>query len=208
MSLSRKMLEGLGIDEDKISLIIEAHAETVNALKEKAESYKEDAEKFKETEKALTNATKELEELRENGGDWERKYSEEHKAFENYKKEQSTREENSAKQKAYIELLRNAGVSDKCFDSIIKVADLSDKKLVDGKFENENDIVEGIKKDWSGFITTTSVVGANTSTPIKNEGAGKLTKADIYKKDDHGRFVYSAEQRKQALINNMESGEE
>lgn len=208
MSLTRKMLEGWGIDEDKISLIVEAHAETVNALKEKAETYKEDAEKYKETAKELEKANNELESLKQNGGDWEHKYSEEHKAFEEYKKEQSTKEENSAKQKAYIELLRKAGVSDKCFDSVIKVTDLKDKKLVEGKFENENDIVEGIKKEWSGFITTTSVVGANTSTPIKNDGGGKLTKADIYKRDERGRYVMSAEQRKQALIDSIESGQD
>lgn len=208
MSLSRKMLENWGIDEDKIALIIEAHAETVNALKEKVEIYREDAEKYKETDKALQNATKELETLKATGGDWEKKYSEEHKAFEDYKKAQTAKEESSAKEKAFVDLLKKAGVSDKCFESVIRVTDFSDKKLVDGKFENEGAIVEGIKKDWSGFITSQSVVGAQTSTPIKNEGSNKLSKADIYKKDDHGRFVLTPEQRRQAIIENNTAGQE
>lgn len=208
MSLSRKMLENWGIDEDKIASIIEAHAETVNALKEKVEIYREDAEKYKETDKALQNATKELETLKATGGDWEKKYYEEHKAFEDYKKAQTAKEESSAKEKAFEDLLKKAGVSDKCFESVIRVTDFSDKKLVDGKFENEGAIVEGIKKDWSGFITSQSVVGAQTSTPIKNEGSNKLSKADIYKKDDHGRFVLTPEQRRQAIIENNTAGQE
>ena len=43
MSLTRKMLKAMGIEEEKIDQIIEAHSETVDSLKADRDTYKEDA---------------------------------------------------------------------------------------------------------------------------------------------------------------------
>ena len=43
MSLTRKMLKAMGIEEEKIDQIIEAHSETVDALKKDRDTYKENA---------------------------------------------------------------------------------------------------------------------------------------------------------------------
>ena len=40
MSLTRKMLKAMGIEDEKIDQIIEAHTETVDALKEQRDGYK------------------------------------------------------------------------------------------------------------------------------------------------------------------------
>ena len=53
MSLTRKMLKAMGIEEEKIDQIIEAHSETVDSLKADRDSYKEDAEKLKDVQKEL-----------------------------------------------------------------------------------------------------------------------------------------------------------
>lgn len=205
MSLTRKLLESMGLETDKVSTIIEAHAETVDALKAKIEDYKADAEKLKEVQKSLDSTTKELEKLKSDGGTWQDKYNQEHEAFEEYKKTQTAKEELSAKEKAYSDLLKKAGVSDKRIDSIIKITDLKEKALVDGKFENEEDILSGIKEEWSDFITKTSIMGAQTSTPPQNNGGAKLTRADIYKKDDKGRYVMSAGERQKAIAENPDA---
>ena len=39
MALTRKMLKAMGIEEDKIEQIIEAHSETVDSLKADRDSY-------------------------------------------------------------------------------------------------------------------------------------------------------------------------
>ena len=44
MALTRKMLKAMGIEEDKIDQIIEAHSETVDALKDEREKFREAAE--------------------------------------------------------------------------------------------------------------------------------------------------------------------
>lgn len=56
MSLSRKLLESLGLEADKVSTIIEAHAETVEALKAQIATYKTDAEQKAATEAELITA--------------------------------------------------------------------------------------------------------------------------------------------------------
>jgi hypothetical protein len=58
MSLTRKMLRAMGIEDEKIDEIITAHTETVDALKEQRDQYKADAEK-------LPNVQKELQGLKE-----------------------------------------------------------------------------------------------------------------------------------------------
>lgn len=205
MSLTRKLLESMKLEADQIATIIEAHAETVDALKAKIKDSEVDAEKLKELQKNLDAATAELEKLKSDGGTWQEKYNKEHDAFEEFKKSQLAKEEISAKEKAYSDLLKKAGVSDKRIESIIRVTDLKEKALVDGKFENEEDIMSGIKEEWSDFITSTSVVGAQTATPPKSEGGTKLTRADIYKKDDKGRYVMSAGERQKAIAENPDA---
>ena len=53
MALTRKFLAALGIDNDKVDEIIQAHTDTVNGLKDEIEKYKADAEKLPAVEKEL-----------------------------------------------------------------------------------------------------------------------------------------------------------
>ena len=46
MAFTRKMLKALGIEEDKIDQIMDAHVEVVDALKADRDTYKADAEKL------------------------------------------------------------------------------------------------------------------------------------------------------------------
>ena len=56
MAMTRKFLKAMGIEEDQIEQIIEAHTETVSALKDERDSYKEDAEKLADVQKELNTA--------------------------------------------------------------------------------------------------------------------------------------------------------
>lgn len=46
MALSRKMLKAMGIEDEKIDQIIEAHSETVDSLKEQVSAYKADLSEY------------------------------------------------------------------------------------------------------------------------------------------------------------------
>lgn len=173
MALTRKMLKAMGIEDDKVDQIIEAHAETVDGLKADISKYKGDAEK-------LPNVQKELDELKAAGdGGFKEKYEKERKAFEDFKKEINTEKSRSAKETAYRNLLKETGVSEKRIDAIMKVFDHSSIELEDGgKIKDAEKVSEGIKKEWSDFIVTTQTFGAATATPPKNGGNGK-TKEEI-----------------------------
>ena len=43
-SLTRKMLKAMGIEDEKIDQIIEAHSETVDALKERSADFEKNAQ--------------------------------------------------------------------------------------------------------------------------------------------------------------------
>ena len=60
MALTRKMLKAMGIEEEKIEQIIEAHAETVDTLKEQRDTLKADSDKLAEVQKELDKAKKSL----------------------------------------------------------------------------------------------------------------------------------------------------
>ena len=68
----------MGIEEEKIDQIIEAHTETVDSFKEKVNDYKDKAEKYDDVKKELDN-------LKDGDNDWQKKYEKEHNDFEAYK---------------------------------------------------------------------------------------------------------------------------
>ena len=199
MALTRKMLKAMGIEEEKIDEIIDAHTETVDALKKERNKYKEDAEKLTDVQKKYEDLKKQVESQEEDP--YKAKYDKEHKAFEEFKTAVNAEKAKADKAKAYRELLKKAGVSDKRIDSVLKVTAIDEIELdEDGKIKDADKVVENIKSEWSEFIVTESQRGAGTENPPHNVGGNKMTKADIYKKDDHGRYVLSTAERQKALV--------
>lgn len=177
MALTRKFLSALGIDADKIDEIIDAHAETVNALKEQRDQYKKDAE-------ALPGVQKELDDLKaagSNGDGFEEKYNSLKTEYDNYKKEQETKETRAKKESAYKALLREAGISEKRIDAVLRVSDVDDVELDEsGKIKDSSKLTESIKKEWSDFIVTEGTKGADTSIPpVQGGGTTFKTKEEI-----------------------------
>ena len=135
---------------------------------------------------------------------WKTKYQALKDDFEAYKGEQTKKETRSAKEKAYRELLKQAGVSEKRLDAVLRVSDVDSVELDDkGAVKDADKLTESIKGEWSDFIETTTTKGADTARPPASPGAAAMTKADIYKKDDHGRYVLSASERQKALMENQ-----
>lgn len=199
MSLTRKLLKGMGLTDEQQDTIMEAHIDTVNGLKSDVERYKSDAEK-------LPSVREELNALKAKGDDgWKDKYDTLKKEFEQHKKDQTAKETHEAKEKAVRALMKEVGISEKRLDSVLKVYDIDSVELEEnGAIKDANKLTESIKKDWSDFIVTTDTQGASIATPPANNGTAKLTKADIYKKDDKGRYVMSASERQKALAENPE----
>ena len=193
MALSRSMLKGMGLTDEQIGAIIDAHSETVEALKKERDQNKEAAEKYDTTKK-------ELDEIKSNNDSWKEKYETERKAFDEYRKGVADKERTANKIDAYRKLLIAQNVSEKHIDSILRVTDFKDFNLEeDGKLSDESKLVESIKNDWAGFIGTVSTKGMSVDKPPVTE-TPKLTKEEIYKKDDRGHYVMSTSERQKALM--------
>lgn len=187
MALTRKFLAALGIEQDKVDEIIEAHSETVSALKDEINKYKEDAEKLPGIQKELND----LKTANDGGNPFEQKYNDEHQAFEKYKNDVAAKESKAAKENAFRGLLKKAGISgdEKRIDKIMRVSDIQDIEIgEDGVIKDEEKIVNGIKEDWAEFIDTTHVQGAEKKDPPAGSGSGTVTKESIMSiKDDEER---------------------
>ena len=199
MSLTRKMLKAMGIEEEKIDQIIEAHSETVDSLKADRDSYKEDAEKLKDVQK-------ELDDLKAKGDDgWKEKHDRLKAEFDQYKNDVQEKETKAAKEAAYRAILKDANLSEKGIEKAIKYADWDKIELgEDGKLKGANDHIKAVREEWAEYVTTTTTTGAKTSTPPANNGGAKLTKAEIYARDEHGRYKLSTAERQKALAENPE----
>jgi hypothetical protein len=175
MALTRKMLKAMGIEEDKIDQIIEAHSETVDALKDEREKFREAAEK-------LPGVQSELDALKTSGGNWKEKYEKEHSDFESYKADVSAKEAGAAKESAYRTLLAEVGVDPKRIDTVIRAekAGFAELKIgEDGKFEGVDELTKTIKANWGDFIPVTTTTGVPTAKPPANTGGMPMTKKDI-----------------------------
>ena len=197
MSLTRKMLKAMGIEEEKIDQIIEAHSETVDSLKADRDSYKEDAEKLKDVQK-------EVDDLKAKGDDgWKEKHDALKAEFDQYKNDVQAKETKAAKEAAYRAILKDANLSEKGIEKAIKYAEWDKIELgEDGKLKGANDHIKAVREEWAEYVTTTTTTGAKTSTPPANNGGAKLTKAEIYAKDEHGRYKLSTAERQKALAEN------
>lgn len=177
MSITRKMLKAMSIDEEKIEQIIEAHTETVTAIKAERDEYKVKGEKFDEVQKELNEIKKQGE-----NDPYKVRYEALKEEFDAYKKDVTEKETTAMKTTAYKELLKEAGISEKRINAVVKVSadNIKDIVLKDGEIENKAELIKAVQADWSEFIVTTETRGAVTATPPKSvTGTSTKTKDEI-----------------------------
>ena len=170
MALSRKLLKGMGLTDEQVDTIIEAHTDTVDGLKSDLSKYKTDAEK-------LPDVQKELDELKAKGDDgWKEKHDALKAEFDQYKNDVQAKETKAAKEAAYRAILKDANLSEKGIEKAVKYAEWDKIELgEDGKLKGANDHIKAAREEWAEYVTTTTTTGAKTSTPPANNG-GKTGK--------------------------------
>lgn len=192
MALTRKMCKALGIEEDKIDQIIEAHAETVDALKEERDSYKAKAEESADVVKerddlkqqlekvkaenaeTINGLNAQIEKLTKAGGDAAKVQAD----FDAYKKQVEDEKTNGEKNNALDEIIKGVGITNEAARKLIlKGYDLNSVVLEDGKVTNKADIEKAIKADYKDFISTTQLQGTPSVTPPS--GGSSMTKDQI-----------------------------
>lgn len=180
MALTRKMLKAMGIDDEKIDQIIEAHTETVDGLKDKLKTAESDADKVKDLQKELDDLKKD----NKDGEGWKTKYEKEHKDFEDYKKDITAKETMAAKEKAARSYFEGKGITGANLEIAMRGAkDEIEAITLDGEAIKDakafDDLIAGT---YAGLVGKTKKQGADTKTPPGNGGQNEVkTKADIMK---------------------------
>lgn len=201
MALTRKSLKAMGLTDEQVDSIIEMHTETVDGLKADVSKYKADAEK-------LPSVQRELDDLKAAGdGGYKEKYEKEHKAFEDFKTEQTAKETRTAKEKAFREVLKDAGLNDKGIDKAIKYAEWDKLELeADGKLKDANDHIKAVKEEWAEYVIKTQTGGAQTHNPPANNTGTVMTKKDIMSIKDYTERQNAIEQHPELFVNQTQKG--
>lgn len=179
-----------------------AHKTDLDAIKEQRDTYKADAE-------TLAKVQKELDDLKAAQDDgWKDKHDALKKEFEDYKAGVTAKETKAAKEAAARAYYESKGITGKALDIAMRGsgAEIEALELADGKIKDTAALDALVKGDFSGLVSTTTTTGANTATPPANT-VGGMSRADIYKKDDKGRYVMSTAERQKAIAESMAKNE-
>lgn len=194
MSVTRKLLKGMGLTDEQAETIIEAHLDTVNGLKDEISRYKADAEK-------LPGVQKELNDLKAKGDDgWKDKHDKLRKEYDDYKNEQTAKEARAAKEKAVRAYYESKNITGTSLDIAMKASgdeingvELNDK----GAIKDAAALDALVGGTLSGLVSTTVIKGANTPNPPANGGKTYTSKAEIMAIKDAG-------ERQRAIAQNMD----
>ncbi len=172
MALTRKLLKGMGLTEEQVDTVIEAHAETVDGLKSDIAKYKADVEQLPTLQRELEEAKQAAETA---GKDpWQEKYNAIKTEYEDYKGQQEAEKLQKAKEQAYSALLKEIGITESRLGAVLRVSDLEKMELDEkGALKDVDALKKAAKKEWADFIPTTQVQGASTATPPKTEPTAK-----------------------------------
>lgn len=178
MALTRKFLKAMGIEDEKIDQIIEAHSSTVDGLKDQIDTLKADAGNAEENknklaglQKQLDKASADLESAKNNG--LQENYDALKKEFEDYKAKVNAKESKAAKEAAARAYYESKGITGKALDIAMRGsgAEIDSLELgEDGKAKDYGSLDALVKGDFSGLVSTTTTTGANTATPPAVDG--------------------------------------
>lgn len=161
MALTRRLLKGLGLDEEQIETVLGEHEQTAEALK-RAEA---DAQRLADAEKELAEAKEALNAKSE-------ELAKEREAFALYRAQAAEKAANEEKAALFRKALIEAGVSERHIDAIVRASDLTPFAVTDGKFEDEKAVAAYIRSEWGDFIPEVKTRGVRVENPPEFGEAG------------------------------------
>lgn len=182
MALTRKLLKGMGLTDEQVDTIIEAHTDTVDGLKADVSRYKADAEK-------LPDIQKQLDDLKAAGdGGYKAKYEKEHSAFESYKADITAKESKAAKEKAVRAYFEGKNIKGANLELAMRGCgeEMAALELDGHKIKDTKALDALIEGTYKGLISTAQTQGANPANPPANTGTGTMTRDQIMQIKDRG----------------------
>lgn len=201
-SLTRRFLEALGIEEKVQDQIIERHNEVLSDIKAERDKYKEDAEGKDEIQKQLDELKKkqsekdgepsELEKVKKDLADKTAEY-------EKYKADIEAKETKAKKETAFRKLLKDAGISEKRIDIVVKASPNEIESIAfdkEGNIKDSDKLTASVKETWADFVVTKQQGGAQVQNPPAGNG-GNPSKpsraAELFKQ--HAENMYGTKSK-------------
>lgn len=175
MALTRKLLKGMGLTDEQMDTVIEAHTETVDGLKADISKYRADAEK-------LPGVQKELDDLKAAGdGGYKEKYEKEHSAFETYKSDIAAKETKAAKEKAVRAYFEGKNITGANLELAMRGCgeEMAALELDGGKIKDTANLDALVGGAFKTLVSTTQTRGTNPAAPPANTGGGAMTRDQI-----------------------------
>lgn len=166
MSLTRKFLKALGIEEDKIEEIITAHGETVAGLKDEITKAQQGADDLAAVTKERDTLKQRVDALEKSSGDAAKVQAD----FDAYKKQVETEKANTGKKALVKKALEAAGANPAAIDLMLGTIDLEKVELNGDALKDADAVLKPIKEAHSGLF---GEVKPNGTPPINPPGGMK-----------------------------------
>lgn len=175
MSITRKLLKGMGLTDEQVDTIIEAHTETVDGLKADVSRYKADAGK-------LAGVQKELDDLKAaDDGGYKSKYEKEHSDFEAFKSNITAKETKAAKEKAVRAFFESKNITGANLDLAMRGCgeEMAALELDGDKIKDTKGLDALLSGDYKGLVSTMQQQGANPANPPAGTPAKRYTTEEL-----------------------------
>jgi chromosome segregation ATPase len=182
MAFTRKMLKALGIDDEKIEQIMDAHTEVTESLKQERDAAKAAADELTKVKDELEQAKQSLKDADKNGKDLQSKYDTEHAEFEKLKNEVTAKATKEKTDKALIEWAKSKGYSEAGAKKIAKYGGYGERIKFDedGKPTNLDELENDVAAEWGEYKGETKTDTHKETNPMAGGTAPKQSLAAKY----------------------------
>lgn len=202
MAFKRADLAGLGIESDKIQILIDWHMETVRGLQAKIDENKDNSDELAKVKAELAQVKNDLTTAEKDRDNYKSKSETATADLDKLKNDYAAKEASEKKESAIRKAAKERKYSDEAISILLdSKADYSGRVEFDkdGNASNLDDIFKAIETDKPMLIPKTETTSATLATPPANTGGVKaMTWDDIDKISD-------TEQRQAAIAQNMEA---
>lgn len=173
MSITRKMLKGMGLSEEQQDTILEAHGEQVEGLQAQVQQARQAAERAEQLEQQLQAAQAELEAAKQDG--WKDRHDALQRQFDQYKAEVAAKESQAQKLEAARRYYQGKHITGKALEIAIRGsgAEIGALELEDGKIKDASALDALVQGDFAGLVSQTQVRGAEVENPPPAPSEGR-----------------------------------